>query len=225
MKGKIITIEGTDCSGKETQSKFLIEKLKSLGYKVTSFSFPFYSSATGKIIAGPYLAKFGECYFEEGAVNVNPYVSSLYYSADRKYNLEKIESALNENDFVVLDRFVYSNMAHQGSKFQDENEQNKFFKFIEELEFGLLNIPKPDYTLFLHMPTECAKILKAGREEKPDQHEQDENYLKHSENTYLKLKDMYNFTYISCVDGERIKTPVEISEEVFDKINNDLLLK
>ena len=225
MPGKLIIIEGTDCSGKETQSKLLVEKLVNLGFKVATFSFPFYSSPTGKIIAGPYLAKFGECYFEEGAVNVNPYVCSLYYSADRKYNLDKINNALLENDFVILDRFVYSNMAHQGAKLKNDIEQDEFFDFIEKLEFDLLKIPRPDLTIFLHMPTEKAKILKASRTEKPDQHEQNEEYLKTSENTYLKLSKKYNFSYISCVDNEKIKTPEQISEEVLNILSEKFKLK
>ena len=52
---KIIVIEGTDCSGKETQTKLLIEKLKNEGIKCVYFSFPNYNSPTGKIIGGSYL--------------------------------------------------------------------------------------------------------------------------------------------------------------------------
>ena len=83
--GKIILIEGTDCSGKETQSKLLTEKLKKLGYSATYFTFPNYDSPTGKIIGGPFLGKsyISEGYFPEGAPNVDPKVSSLYYAADR----------------------------------------------------------------------------------------------------------------------------------------------
>ena len=86
--GKIIVIEGTDCSGKETQSKMLVEKLKEKGYKVKRMSFPMYESPTGKIVGGAYLGKkeIGPCLFEEGAVNVDPEVASLYYAADRRYH-------------------------------------------------------------------------------------------------------------------------------------------
>ena len=88
MKGKIIVIEGTDCSGKETQSKKLEEYLKQSGKKCKSFYFPNYESPTGKIVGGPYLGKDYICdgWFDEGAINVDPKVASLYYAADRKYN-------------------------------------------------------------------------------------------------------------------------------------------
>jgi dTMP kinase len=56
-KAKILVIEGTDGSGKETQSKLLFDYLNSIGIKVKKYSFPVYSSSTGKIVGGPYLGK------------------------------------------------------------------------------------------------------------------------------------------------------------------------
>ena len=92
MRGKLIVIEGTDCSGKETQTNLLLKKLNSEGIKVEKFSFPNYQSPTGKIIGGPYLGKeyICDCWFSEGATKVDPKVASLYYAADRKYNIHKI---------------------------------------------------------------------------------------------------------------------------------------
>ena len=89
---KLIVIEGTDCSGKETQSKLLEERLKKEGKKVVRFDFPMYDSPTGKIIGGAYLGKpeIGKSIFPEGAVNVDPYITCLYFAADRKYNMPKI---------------------------------------------------------------------------------------------------------------------------------------
>ena len=82
-KGKVIVIEGTDCSGKETQSKLLEEKLKKAGKKCKRFSFPMYDTPTGKIVGGSYLGKpeIFESFFKEGAVNVDSHVASLYYAA------------------------------------------------------------------------------------------------------------------------------------------------
>ena len=72
--GKLILIEGTDCSGKETQSKLLKEKVEKDNKTCVYFSFPNYNSPTGKIVGGPYLGKEEICksYFTEGAVNVDP---------------------------------------------------------------------------------------------------------------------------------------------------------
>lgn len=86
-KGKLIVIEGTLCSGKQTQTDILVANLKKIGYKAISFGFPNYASPTGKIIGEAYLGKHSESYFREGIENVDPKISSLYYAADRVYNI------------------------------------------------------------------------------------------------------------------------------------------
>ena len=125
MKGKLIVIEGTDCSGKETQSNLLVENLNRLGKKTEKYCFPRYTSPTGKIIAGPYLGKpdYGEGYFKEGASNVDPKVASLYFAADRKYNIHEIQEKLDKGINVVVDRYIDSNLAHQASKISSEKER------------------------------------------------------------------------------------------------------
>ena len=137
MPGKIIVIEGTDCSGKETQSNLLEKKLKKQGKKCVRFSFPDYNAPTGKIVGGPYLGKpeFGPSVFEEGAVNVDPYVVCLYYAADRKYHLPKIQEYLEKDYYVILDRYTTSNLAHQGSKIHNKEERFNMYQWIDKLEY------------------------------------------------------------------------------------------
>ena len=213
--GKIILIEGTDCSGKETQSKMLIDALKEEGYQVESFDFPHYDSPTGRIIGGPYLGKKEICdgWFPEGAANVDAKVASLYYAADRRYHLEKLKQMLQENDVLVLDRYVFSNMAHQGGKIFDTEERHKMYNFIETLEFNLLDLPRPDMVIFLYMPYEQACILKQGRVSL-DQLETNKEHLLHAEKTYLELAKLYNFKQVNCAPEGNIRTRENISEEV-----------
>ena len=131
MRGKLIVIEGTDCSGKETQSKLLKEKIEKDNKTCVYFSFPNYDSPTGKIVGGPYLGKEEICksYFTEGAVNVMPEVSSLYFAADRLYNLDTLKKLINSYDYVILDRYTFSNMAHQGGKEEDKNKRYEIYNF------------------------------------------------------------------------------------------------
>ena len=220
MKGKLIAIEGTDCSGKETQTNLLIKKLREEGYQVQNFSFPNYNSPTGRIIGGAYLGKeyIGKSFFEEGPVNVNPKVASLYYAADRKYNIDKITFLLENGYNVILDRYIYSNMAHQGGKIKDEKERIEMYNFLEKLEFDLMEMPKPDITIFLHMPFEVASILKKNREESPDGHEKDKNHLLMAEQSYLELASRYNFETIECAEHNKPKNIEKISDLVYKKI-------
>ena len=224
MKGKLIVIEGTDCSGKETQSNLLIEKLKKESIRIEKFSFPNYNSPTGKIIGGPYLGKSYICegWFEEGAPNVDPKVSALYYAADRLYNIDKIKFLLENGVNVILDRYVFSNMAHQGGKIENEKERNEMYEWLENLEFNLLNLPKPDIGLFLHMPFECSLELKKNREEALDQNEKDKNHLINAENAYKEVAKKYNFYTIECNEGTRIKPIEEINEDLYNYVINKI---
>lgn len=216
---KLILIEGTDCSGKETQTKKVIERLNKEGIKSIYFSFPNYNSPTGKIVGGPYLGKpvISECVFPEGAANVAAKVSSLYFAADRKYNIDKVKEYLSEGFNVFLDRYVVSNMAHQGGKIEDEMERKKMYKWLEDLEYSLLELPRPDFTIFLHMPYKYSLILKSGREEALDEHERSETHLINAENAYLELSQIYGFDVIECVKDGNIRS--------IDDINDELVLK
>ena len=219
--GKLILIEGTDCSGKETQSKLLKNKIEKDNKTCVYFSFPNYDSPTGKIVGGPYLGKeeISHSYFSEGAVNVNPKVASLYFAADRLYNLETLKKLLKENDYVILDRYTYSNMAHQGGKEKNKNKRCEIYDFIYELEFNLLNLIKPDLVIFLHMPLKYAIELRKNRESL-DEHEKSINHLKMAETSYLELKDKYNFKYVSCIKNNKIRSIDDINEEIYNLIRN-----
>lgn len=223
MKGKLIVIEGTDCSGKETQSKLLINKLRGDGIQVEHFSFPNYDSPTGKIIKGPYLGNetFGDSWFPSGAVLVEPKVASLYYAADRKYNIHKINWLLENGIHVILDRYVYSNMAHQGCKITDETERYKMYDWLERLEFDLLELPKPDVAIFLHMPTEKVSALLQNRESLDD-NEKNVEYLHNAERSYIELAKKYNFIRIACTDNNEIRSIEDIHNDVFTNIIKSL---
>lgn len=227
MRGKLIVVEGTDCSGKETQTKKLVEKLTNDGRTVKRYSFPFYESPTGKIIGGPYLGKsyISDGWFPEGATNVDYKVASLYYAADRLYNINTINKDLENGIDVILDRYVYSNMAHQGAKIENKQKRLQLYSWLEELEFNFLELPIPDIKIFLHMPTEYSKILKQNRIEAPDEHEQDENHLKSAERAYLEIVNYYNFKTIECVSDNKIRNIDNISDELYNLVNSYISYK
>ena len=221
-KGKIIVIEGTDCSGKETQSKKVIENLKEYNFKY--FAFPNYDSPTGKIIAGPYLGKETVCegWFPEGAANVSFKIASLYYAADRKYNIDKINEMLNEGYNVILDRYTYSNMAHQAGKVKDKKERLKTYKWIEKLEFDFLELPKPDLKIFLHVPYEVSLEIRKNRKEKFDQLESNHEHLINAEKAYLELVDLYGFEKIECSKNGKMLSVDEINKKICKYIKSNL---
>ena len=151
MRGKLIVIEGTDCSGKETQVKKAVARFKDMGVNVYNYSFPMYDTPTGRIVGGPYLGKsyIGPGWFPEGAVNVDALAASAYYAADRRYNANKVKSLIDDGYLVILDRYVSSNMGHQGGKIKDKDERLSMYKWLETLEYELLELQRPDITIFL----------------------------------------------------------------------------
>lgn len=231
QRAKIIVIEGTDGSGKETQSTRLFNYYKQQGLKVKSYSFPKYSSPTGRIVGGPYLGKeeIGETFFPETSAGVDPLVSSMYYAADRRYNfLSNIEEDIYDNDVVILDRYTTSNMGHQVGKAKTDEEAMKILRFIETLEFDLCELPRPDLVVFLHMPYEAARDLRKSRKS-GDGNENSESHLRNAEKAYVKIAELQRWHYIDCLKSDAysgiddVKTIDEISEEIISVVNERLV--
>ncbi len=218
-KGLLIAIEGTDCSGKETQTKKLVEKLRNNGETVFQSTFPQYDTPTGRIVGGPLLGKSYICegWFPETSPKVDSLVSALYYAADRRYHKEDIEQHLNNGEIVILDRYTESNMAHQGSKIKESKERLKLFQKLSTLEYDILEIPKPDIILFLYMPYEYGEFLRQNRATKEalDQHESNAEHLKNAERTYLELAQLHSYITINCIKDNNIRSIDDINEELF----------
>lgn len=226
-KGKIIVIEGTDCSGKETQTRLLVEKLEKENIKVKRLSFPMYDTPTGKIIGACLLGKINMCnellqtdhsFFSEGGGNIDSLAAINLYAADRRYNLPKIESLINEGYVVVIDRYVTSNMAHRGGLLDSKEERLKIYDKIDKLEYEINELPRPDKTLLLYLPYEYACELKKNRQEAPDEAEKNADYLMKGEAAYLELAEIYNYDIIDCVSNKKIRTIESINEELYSKI-------
>ena len=220
--GKLIVIEGTDCSGKETQSRLLVKKLNAMGLKAINLSFPMYDTPTGKTVGGPYLGRKenSDSWFPEGPVAVDPKIACLYYAADRKYNFPKVKEYLDNGYYVILDRYVSSNMAHQSSKIENPDERFNLFKWIDKLEYWLLELPKANQTIFLHVPYALSKELQKNRLFL-DGHEKSESYLINTEKTYMELAALYNWKTIDCVMDNKLRTIDEINQDILKLILED----
>lgn len=223
-RGKLIVIEGTDCSGKETQSNLLLDKLRSDGIKIEKKSFPMYDTPTGYIIGANLLGKphMGDCIFPEGTTNVPAKVAALYYAADRLYNIESINKMLDDGINVILDRYVESNMGHQAGKFTEKTDKINMMNWLEELEYNLLELPKPDIVLFLYMPYQYTVELRNKRAEAADGAERDIEHLKNAEATYSLMAEKYNYNIIHCVKDDKIRTIEDINKDVYELVKSKL---
>ena len=222
--GKLIVIEGTDSSGKETQTKKLYERLANEVEKVRKISFPNYESPACEPVKMYLAGAFGD-----NALNINPYPVSTMFAIDRyaSYKMDW-ESFYNAGGIIVTDRYTTSNMVHQASKIENIDEKSKYLGWLEDLEYNKMGIPKPDLVIFLNMPTEMAVKLMEERknkitgEEKKDIHEKDTSYLKKSYDNACDIAKKYNWQEIKCVENKRLKTIEEIGEEIYTLVKEIL---
>ena len=207
MRGKLIVIEGTDSSGKQTQADLLSKKLNENNIASARSRFPDYDSPTGKIIGECLLGKNSEAFFDDFK-NIPPKVAALYYAADRSYNIDKINKLLNNGIHVILDRYVESNMAYQAAKFENTKDKINMLLWMEQLEFNLLDLPRPDKVIFLYLPYEY----------RMDKNEKNV-HLKNAETVYSLMAERYGFEIINCIKDDKIRSIEDIHDEIYNIIH------
>jgi dTMP kinase len=213
-RGKFFVIDGTDGSGKATQTKLLIERMRREGLAMETISFPRYDTPTGKEVRAFLDGKYGPSSL------VEPRFASKFYADDRKAAAEEIRTWLEAGRNVIADRYVASNMAHQGCKFADAAERQAFFAWDNELEFVQNGLPRPDSNIILHVPAEVAQGLAAARG-KLDGNEADLPYLKKAEQVYLEIAGSFpNFKLIECIKEGKLMSIPEIHELVWTEVKN-----
>ena len=218
--GKIIVIEGTDSSGKETQTKLLYERVKKIYDKTIKISFPNYDSPACEPVKMYLAGAFGT-----DATKVNPYPISTMYAIDRYASFKQDwEKKYTDDYFIITDRYVTSNMIHQASKIKNNKEKEEYLRWLVDLEYNKNKIPEPDIVIFLKMPIDKAKELMENRKnkidgsEKRDIHEVNEDYLKKSYENATAISKKYNWCEIECVENNKIKSIEKINDEIFFKI-------
>lgn len=213
-------IEGTDGSGKGTQTDLLVERLKAEGHRVQSISFPRYGERSAAMVEDYLHGKYGT------AEEVGAYRASIFYAADRYAASAEIRQWLAEGQIVIANRYVGSNMGHQGGKIFDPDERAKYFAWVRDLEYTIFGIPKPDVNLILHVPAEIAYALIEKKDDraylqgkKRDIHEADIAHLKAAEVSYLDMAERFpEFTLVKCAPTNEIMSREAIHELIWSHI-------
>lgn len=221
MNGKLIVIEGLDGSGKATQSGLLFEELRREGHRVRKLSFPDY----GSLSSGPvrmYLN--GE--FGDHPDDVDSYAASVLYAVDRFANYRSEWKKEYENGTVfVCDRYTTSNEVFQTGKLP-ESQWKDYLNWLEDFEYRLMGIPRPDLVLFLNMSEECSmKLLEkryGGDESRKDIHERDEEYQKRCRRAALYCADELGWQKIDCDRDGHILTIEEIHGKIMEAARSHL---
>lgn len=223
-KGKFIVIDGTDGSGKATQVKELVKNLRKNKIKVKTIDFPrYYNNFFGKFI--------GECLVGENGdfLKLNPKIASVLYAADRFESSAQIKKWLDSGFNVIADRYVSSNQIHQGGKITDNKKRKEFLAWLEEMEFRIFKLPRPNVIIYLDVPVKITQELlaKEGSQEKKkyqngkkDLVENDLQYLEKSRKSAIQmLKDNNNWITTDCTQKGALRTIEEISQEIFQKVS------
>ena len=219
MKGKLIVIDGTDGSGKATQTKLLAERLKQGNHDVEFIDFPQYGEPSAALVEEYLNGKYGT------AEQVGPYRASILYACDRYAASFKIKQWLSKGKIVLCNRYVSSNMCHQGGKIKDFDERDKFLEWLDNLEYKIFEIPYPDINILLYIPPEIGQKLVDSKEQrgylngkKRDIHEADIQHLKDAAEAYKYVSDKFSWITIDCAPNNNLMTREEINDLLWDKI-------
>jgi dTMP kinase len=155
-RGKLIVIEGIDGSGKRTQVDCLARALRERGVAFTQVSFPQYDGFFGKLVARFLNGEFGPL------AAVDPHFSALLYAGDRLESKPAIDAALESGKTVLADRYIASNLAHQGARVPGEKRE-EFIAWLKQLEYGVYGLPAEDLVLYLRVPAAEAHRLAGER--------------------------------------------------------------
>jgi dTMP kinase len=192
-----------------------VERLTKLSISHQTVSFPRYGNPSAffveKYLRGGY-GSIEEC----GAKR-----SSIFYALDRFDASQEIRCHLEAGTHVIADRYVASNMGHQGSKITDPEERRRYLSWNDELEFGIMGLPRPDLNLVLHVPAAIALELKkqaGGKDgnQALDLHESNRAHIEATEACYLEIARTFpGFHLIECMDGDRLLAPDEVHEKIW----------
>lgn len=213
-----IAIEGGDGSGKGTQAENLRSHVEEkLGKKVAKLSFPRYGEASA-YYAEQYLnGAYGE------ANDVHPDLGVLAFAIDRFADKPRVEALLADSErLIISDRYMGSNLAHQGAKIDDISMRHEFYERTLHTEYEILGIPRPAKNVVLLVPSSIAqqnvdkKAARSYTTLQRDIHEADADHLEKAKRNYQELCELYpeEFVPIDCMDGDKLRTIESIQAEI-----------
>lgn len=215
MRGKLIVFEGTDGSGKATQTRLMARRLASEGVPFREIDFPRY----GNPFAEParlYLA---------GALggrpeDVSACAASVLFAVDRYASYkEDWGESYEAGQMILANRYVTSNAVHQASKLPAE-EREEFLHWLFDLEYHRLSLPEPDLVIYLDLPTELSEAMLRRREAATgttaDIHERDEDYLRQCRENARHVAHLCGWRMIACARaGGALRSPEDIHREAW----------
>src|SRR5690348_15314405 len=223
-RGKLIVIEGVDGAGKGTQAELLARAFEQRALPFVRLSFPKYESPFGRLIARFLNGEFGPL------AAVDAHFSALLYAGDRFEAKPELEAALNAGRSVLLDRYIASNLAHQGARVPADRRP-EFISWLRQLEYGTYGLPAEDLVIYLRIPAQEGyrlvglKSARSYTARSRDLQESDVSHLKEAGLVYDRLAQESNWVTIDCFDAKsgNHRSPEEIHQDVLEAIESRVL--
>ena len=220
-KGKLIVLDGIDGSGKSAQFRRLCARLENDGIDYNHIVFPRYDQDSSALIRMDLAGDFGT-----HPDDVNAYTASTFFAVDRFASYKKDWGSTYESGGLFLsDRYTTSNAVHQGSKLSDE-ELPDFFRWLSDLEYEKMGLPRPDLVLYLDVDIETSLARMRRREAKnhthADIHEQDIEYLRRCLRTAERAADFFGWTRIPFMKDGLERDVDEKNEEIYSILRSTL---
>ena len=219
--GTLIVFEGTDGSGKATQTAMLCAALEKKGIPFKKLEFPRYTEESSALIRLYLNGAFGS-----KPEDVNCYAASMFYAADRYASFKQDWGKFyEEGGLVIADRYTTSNAVHQTSKLPLE-ERGKFLDWLFHFEYTMLGLPAPDRVMYLDLPTEVTEQLMRRREadtnSHADIHEQDSDYLRRCRENAAFVVERCGWERVDCAKDGVLRSVEDIHSEIVERLS-DLL--
>ncbi|MBQ9269592.1 MAG: thymidylate kinase [Oscillospiraceae bacterium] len=219
--GKLIVLEGTDGSGKATQTRRLLERLEAEGIRCRTVEFPRYKEESSALIRMYLGGEFGD-----RPSDVNAYAASTFYAVDRYASFKQDWGGFYEDGGVVLaDRYTTSNAVHQGGKLAP-GEREEYFRWLFDFEYRLMGLPAPDLVIYLDVPVEQTEENMQRREAETntsaDIHERDTEYLRQCRTAAMAAAEQFGWRRIPCVRDGVMRSIEEIHNEVYSAVKEIL---
>lgn len=217
----LVVLEGLDGAGKSTQVRLLREYLTQRTGALEYIHFPRYDAPVYGDLIGRFLRG------EFGSIEaVHPQLVALLFAEDRHGAAPRIREALAAGKTVLLDRYVYSNIAYQCAKLSGAEERGRLRDWIFDTEYGTFNLPVPDLNLFLDVPIgfvkESLSRSRAGDDNRgylagaQDIHEADIAFQQSVRDLYLdQTRRDPRFLRIDCSDSAGAMLP---PDAIFNKV-------
>jgi len=209
-RAPFIVIDGSDGSGKSTQYARLCEHLEHESIAYETIKFPRYNHPSEYFVDQYLHGKYGQ------ADDIPAKRASVFYAVDRFAASAHITEQLAKGIVVIADRYVAANMGHQGAKMADATTRREFFSWLDQFEYGIMGIPRPDVNIVLTISDQQAQrnIKKRAAEgnHAPDIHEENADFLRRSAEVYREICELFpeQYTRMDCMKTEASMLSVDI---------------